>query len=212
MQRTTYLRSNAEEATRAKFIQAQTRPIEVDNKESVKSGWTALFSFSYLSLLGRRKCRPDLLDLRSPVTAVLYIHTQSCYIKMKQLVLNYPIKRKKVFAIQAVNLLKSVTNNSLIHLLLRSRSGFVKRGIKLKASGLEHGDLGSTPSTLGDESAKDFIKYFLACLVYLTYTFKKTLLQDELFIFNSFPPVGVLNLLIFCYHCCYSLAKLPLIL
>lgn len=69
---------------------------------------------------------------------------------MKQLVLNCPVKRKIVFAIQAVNLLKSVTNNSLIYVLLQPRSGFTKRGFKPKASELELGDLGSTPSTVGD--------------------------------------------------------------
>lgn len=81
---------------------------------------------------------------------------------MKQLGVKLPWSGEKASAAQAVNLLKSVTNNCLIDMLQQSSSGFLKRGINLKASGLELEDLSSTPSTVAADTPKDFIKHFLA--------------------------------------------------
>jgi len=78
---------------------------------------------------------------------------------MKQLGLSCPGQwKKKVFAAQAVNLLKQWQLRVWSH-AAAIQVGFVKRGIKLKASGWELGGFGSTPSTVAAETPKDFIKY-----------------------------------------------------
>lgn len=91
---------------------------------------------------------------------------------MKQLGLNYPCQKTKVFIAQAVNQLKSVTNNVLIHMLLQIQVSFCEKQ-KIKASGQELQRFGENTLNCGSRKSKRFFEGFLRTfwLVYPAYTF-----------------------------------------
>lgn len=87
---------------------------------------------------------------------------------MKQLGLNYPCQKTKVFIAQAVNQLKSVTNNVLIHMLLQIQVSFCEKQNQDKSFRTRTPKIWGKYLKLWQQKVQKifwgFFKNFLACL------------------------------------------------
>lgn len=140
---------------------------------------------------------------------------------MKQLELNCPCQTN-AFIVQAGKLLKSMTSNIFILMLLQIQVRFCEKQIRLKASGLEGKRFGEYTLNYNSRKCKRFfgweVKNFLAWFVYQHIHFKiftmrwtanfEVCLQRRCWTWFF----RTLNLLTLYYHIYYSMAKLLLIL